>query len=93
MSSGPAHFEILRLESCLCTTGIENCGTGITTVGTNRVGMGLASSSGNIDELKSFSYSAWADGVKIVPPSFSFKPIMFFIKCPFRRTLVENNFG
>ncbi len=30
MSSGPGPFEISKLESSLCTTGIENCGTVIT---------------------------------------------------------------
>ncbi len=43
------YFEITGLESFLCTTEIENFGTGITTVGTGRVGMGLASSSQKMD--------------------------------------------
>ncbi len=43
MSSGPAPFEILRLESALCSTGI-------TTVEKGRVGVGFASSSRKLDE-------------------------------------------
>ncbi len=78
MSSGPAPFEKSRRVCPLCTTGIENCGTGITTVGTSRVGMGLREK--KVREKKFFNNSAWADEVKIVSPSLSFKPITFFLK-------------
>ncbi len=39
------YFEISGLESSLCTTGIENFGTGTMTVGSGRGGMGLVVSS------------------------------------------------
>ncbi len=76
MSSGPAPFEISRLECSLCTTGIEYYDTGTTTVGTGWVGVGLASPLREINEEKSFSNSALADGVKIVSPLLSFIQII-----------------
>ncbi len=74
MPSEAAPFEISKLESSLCTNEVENCGTGITTVGTGK-GKDLQDLRGNGGWAPNFWYFYTCDRSAENPTSNPFLKI------------------